>query len=63
MFEVEPHLLKTISAVPAFELRELAAGMLQRLTMLDGPATVMQMFPAIAKAWHDPYSDQTWKPQ
>jgi hypothetical protein len=59
--EIEPHLLKTVSAIPEYELRPLTAALLQRLIQLDGPALVGQMFPPIAKAWHEPYGTG-WRP-
>jgi hypothetical protein len=59
--EVEPHLLKTVSAVTEYELRPLTAALLQRLVQLDGPALVGQMFPVIAKNWCEPF-ETGWKP-
>jgi hypothetical protein len=56
MVEVEPHVMRTIAQVPDHELRQLAAGMLQRLINIDAAPTVMQFFPALAPHWCEPFN-------
>jgi hypothetical protein len=57
MVEPEPHIRSVIADVPAYELPQLAAQLLQRVCFLEGSAHTINL---VKKYWHDPV--QHWEP-
>jgi hypothetical protein len=58
----EPHIMRTIVAIPAINYRDLLAAMLQVIVQREGSAAACRMFPLVGENWCEPQS-YGWPPQ